>query len=401
MSKIDHQIGVGSVNISERGRKYLQEVITANRLSYGPFSQKFEHLIAQAHDCHQGIFVNSGTSALQIAVAALKEKYQWNNGDEVICPALTFIASSNVILQNNLKPVFVDVHSLYYNIDPSKIEEAITSKTRAIMVVHLFGQPADMEPILKIAREHKLRIIEDSCETMFARYHGKPVGSFGDIACFSTYACHIICTGVGGMAVTNDNELAILLRSLANHGRDTIYLSMDDDKTDDREKLNLIMGRRFNFIRMGYSYRATEMEAALGLAQIEEISENLAVRRRNAALLTFRLQQWEAFLQLPQTMPNTDHSFMMYPIVIKDARIKRDELTLFLEENNIETRPMVPLSNQPFYKEIFGANLEDRYPVAKYINQYGFYIGCHPELTTVEIDYIAEKFAEFFNRNPT
>ncbi len=398
MSKIDHQIGVGSVNISERGRKYLQEVITTNRLSYGPFSRKFEHLIAQAHDCRHGIFVNSGTSALQIAVAALKEKYQWNDGDEVICPALTFIASCNVILQNNLKPVFVDVHPLYYNIDPSKIEEAITSKTRAIMVVHLFGQPADMEPILKIAVKHKLRIIEDSCETVFARYHDKPVGGFGDIACFSTYACHIICTGVGGLAVTNDDELAILLRSLANHGRDTIYLSMDDDKTDDREKLNLIMGRRFNFIRMGYSYRATEMEAALGVAQIEEINENLTKRKQNAAFLTAHLQPWKNCVQLPQTMLNTDHSFMMYPIVIKDVQVKRDELTLFLEENNIETRPMVPLSNQPFYKTIFGEDFEDRYPVAKYINQHGFYIGCHPQLTTVEIDYIVEKFAEFFKQ---
>lgn len=396
MPKINHQLGVGSVNISERGKKYLQEVIATNRLSYGPFSRKFEQALAQAHDCKHGIFVNSGTSALQMAVAALKEKYHWNDKDEIICPALTFIASSNVILQNNLTPVFVDVHPRYYNIDPAQIEKAITPKTKAIMVVHLFGQPADMEHIMRIAEQYNLKIIEDSCETMFARYHGKSVGSFGDIACFSTYACHIICTGVGGLAVTNDEELAILLRSLANHGRDAIYLSMDDDKTDDREKLNLIMSRRFNFIRMGYSYRATEMEAALGLAQIEEINENLAQRKQHAAFLTAHLQQFENFLQLPQTMPNTDHSFMMYPIIVK-APLQRDELTLFLEENNIETRPMVPLLNQPYYQQLFGTDLEDHYPVAKKINQQGFYIGCHPELTSEELQYMVDTLAEFLS----
>lgn len=395
MPKIHHQLGVGSVQISERGKKYLQQVLDSNRLSYGFFSRKFESDLAKAHGCQHGIFVNSGTSALQMAVAALKEKYHWNDGDEIICPALTFIASSNVILQNNLTPVFVDVHPQYYNLDPFLIEKAITTKTKAIMVVHLFGQPADMEPIMAIAKRYDLKVIEDSCETMFARYQGKPVGSFGDIACFSTYACHIICTGVGGLAVTNDEELAVLIRSLANHGRDSIYLSMDDDKTDDREKLNLIMSRRFNFIRMGYSYRATEMEAALGLAQIEEIKENLTKRKHHAAFLTSHFRMWENFMQLPQIMANTDHSFMMYPIVVK-APIKRDELTLFLEENNIETRPMVPLLNQPYYQKIFGADLEDRYPVAKHINHQGFYIGCHPELTEEELQYIVDKFAEFF-----
>ncbi len=396
MPKIDHQLGVGSVSISERGRKYLQEVIATNRLSYGPFSREFEQALATAHDCKHGIFVNSGTSALQIAVAALKEMYHWNEGDEIICPALTFIASSNVILQNNLTPVFVDVHPLYYNIDSTQIEKTITPKTKAIMIVHLFGQPADMKPIMKIAKEHNLKIIEDSCETMFARYHGKSVGSFGDIGCFSTYACHIICTGVGGLAVTNNDKLAILLRSLANHGRDAIYLSMDDDKTDDREKLNLIMSRRFNFIRMGYSYRATEMEAALGVAQIEEIEDNLTKRKQHAAFLTAHLQSWKNFLQLPQTMPDTDHSFMMYPIIVNADHIKRDELTLFLEENNIETRPMVPLLNQPYYQQLFGADIEDRYPVAKKINHQGFYIGCHPELTLEELQYIVDTFAEYF-----
>ncbi len=396
--KIERQIGVGSVRLTGRAKKYLREVLNANRLSYGPFSRKFEQAFGQAHGCSQAIFVNSGTSALQLAVAALKEKYQWPDGDEIIVPALTFVASSNVIIKNNLTPVFVDVHPRYYNLDPALLEKAITSRTRAIMVVHLFGQPAEMDTIMTIAQQHNLRVIEDSCETMFARYDGKSVGSFGDISCFSTYACHIICTGVGGLATTNDLELAVLLRSLANHGRDAIYISMDDDKTDDLHKLGMIMDRRFNFVRLGYSYRATEMEAALGLAQVEEIERNISKRRRHARFLRQQLAPWKEHLQLPEIMPKAEHSFMMFPLVLTNQAISRHELTLFLEQNNIETREMLPLTNQPYNQRLFGEDLEEKYPAAQFINERGFYIGCHPDLTKEELHYVVEKFAEFFRQ---
>ncbi len=393
---INRQIGVGSVRLSPLAKEYLHKVIESDRLSYGPFSRNFEEAFAQAHQSKYAVFVNSGTSALQIAVAALKEAEQWNDHDEVIVPALTFVASSNVIIQNNLMPVFVDVHPQYYNIDAAKIEAAITPKTKAIMAVHLFGQPAEMDTIMALAAKHRLRVIEDSCETMFATFKGKSVGSFGDISCFSTYACHIICTGVGGLAVTSGPRLAIMLRSLANHGRDTIYFSIDDDNTDDANKLNLIMNRRFKFIRPGYSYRATEMEAALGLAQLEEIESNLRQRRSNAAFLIENLQKWENYLQLPAIMPGAEHSFMMFPIVVKQP-LRREDLTLFLEKNNIETREMLPLTNQPYNQKLFGNNLEERFPAAKHINEHGFYIGCHPDLGPEELAYIVDKFAEFFS----
>lgn len=400
MNRIERQIGVGSVTLSRRAKRYLGEVIESNRLTYGPFSQRFEQAFAQAHDAQYGVFVNSGTSALQIAVAALKEKYQWKDGEEILVPALTFVASSNVILKNNLTPVFVDVDARYYNIDPQKIEKAITQKTRGIMVVHLFGQPADMDPIMRLAEKYNLRIIEDSCETMFARYKGKSVGSFGDISCFSTYACHIICTGVGGLAVTSDPDIAVLLRSLANHGRDAIYFSMDHDKTDDPKKLEMIMEKRFNFIRLGYSYRATEMEAALGLAQLEEIHQNIPRRRKNAQFLLQELNPWEKNLQLPILLPGAEHSFMMFPIVITNPAIKKRELTFFLEQQNIETRDMVPLTNQPYKQKLFGTDLEDKFPVAKNINKNGFYIGCHPDLTRRELSYMKDAFNEFFRHFP-
>lgn len=391
------QVGVGSVDISEKEKRYVNMALNENRLSYGRFSRAFENAFANGHNCKHAIFCNSGTSALQIAVAALKEKYSWSDGDEILVPAVTFIASSNVILQNNMIPVFVDVHEKYYNIDPNKIEEKITSRTRAIMVVHLFGQPCDMDPIIEISKKYNLRVIEDSCETMFARYKGKFVGNFSDIACFSTYTAHILVTGVGGFAVTNDTSLAISLRSLMNHGRDSIYMSIDDDDNKNKEELNLIMKSRFKFVTMGYSYRATEMEAALGLGQIELHEEFDKKRKENANYLANGLKKWSHCIQLPETMPDTEHVFMMFPIVINSDKFTRDELTSFLEENNIETRYMMPLLNQPYYIKIFG-NIEQKYPVAQKINNNGFYIGSHRCLAKDDLDYVISKFDEFLSR---
>jgi CDP-6-deoxy-D-xylo-4-hexulose-3-dehydrase len=205
-----------------------------------------------------------------------------------------------------------------------------------------------------------------------------------------------LVTGVGGLALTNDDELAVKLRSLMNHGRDSIYLSIDDDKNKQGKELELIMKNRFKFVSMGYSYRATEMEAALGLGQIEQRNEFERKRKLNAEYLTRGLSKWGSYLQLPEAMPGSDHIFMMYPIVVITEKFTRDELTSFLESKNIETRYMLPLINQPFYLKMFG-NLEPRYPVAAKINQCGFYIGCHRSMAMSELDYIIRTFDEFFS----
>ena len=155
------QIGVGSVRISDQEKRYVQQVLESNRLSYGPFSRRLESEFARAHECSHAILTNSGTSSLQIAVASLKEHRGWKDGDELLCPAATFVATSNVILQNGMQPVFVDVESDTYNLDPFQIERHLSNRTRGIMVAHLYGQPADMEPILEIARRHDLSVIED------------------------------------------------------------------------------------------------------------------------------------------------------------------------------------------------------------------------------------------------
>ncbi len=392
--KPNYQIGSAGFKFGIKEKKYIAEVIKSHRLSYGPWSQKFENIFVKDHDSKFAVFSNSGTSALHMALAAMKEKYKWKDGDEVIVPAVTFIATSNIVLFNQMVPIFVDVDSKTYNIDPNKIEKAITKKTRVIIPVHLFGMPAEMDPIMKIAKKHNLKIIEDSCECMFATYKGKKVGSFGDIGCFSTYVAHFLVTGVGGLAVTNNSELAIMMRSFMNHGRDSIYLNIDADNNVSSERLKMIINRRFSFIRLGHSMRATELEAAIGVAQFEGRKENIAARRRIAKFYTENLADLQDFIQLPYIPKDREHNFMMYPIVLKKEH-KRN-LVNFLEKRNIETREMVPLINQPIYKKLFG-NIENKYPIAQWINKNGFYIGCHPYLNNKEINYIVDTFHEFFN----
>lgn len=384
-------IGVGAPNITEKGISYVLETLKNKRLSYGPFARRFESEFARHHGCRFGIMSNSGTSALHIAVAALKEIHDWKEGDEIIVPAVTFIASSNVVLHNGLKVRFVDVDPDYYEIDPAKIESAITSKTRAILPVHLFGQPCDMDPIWKLAKEHDLKIIEDSCETMFASYKGRPAGSLGDIGCFSTYVAHLITTGVGGLNTTNNPEYAVKIRSIMNHGRDSIYLSIDDDDQKSAEEMKMIIARRFSFVSLGHSFRATEMEAALGLAQVEDWQSLIMPRRENARLLTEGLRDVDHVIQLPAIRPHAEHSFMMYPLVLKNE--KKERVVNFLEHHGIETRDMLPLTNQPVYKKLLGVKEED-FPVAKWINENGFYIGCHQDLTQEQVAYMIKTVKE-------
>ncbi len=388
------KISVGSLKISEKAKRYVNEVLNNNRLSYGPFTRKFESLFASMHKVPFAIISNSGTSALHVAIAALKEVYKWSDGDEVIIPATTFVATANVVLHNNLKPILVDVDSLYYELNPELIQRAITKKTKVIIPVHLFGQPADMDPIMEIARNNKLKIIEDSCETMLARYNGQFVGSFGDIGCFSTYVAHLLTTGVGGFNTTNNPKLAIILRSLVNHGRDSIYLSIDDDDRVSKKKLNLIIDKRFSFVRLGHSFRLTELESAIGVAQLEsELRNNIEKRCRNAKILTSLLKDLEDIIQLPSIRPGSEHSFMMYPIVLRNK--KKKKLVRYLEDNGIETRDMLPLINQPVYKKLLNLN-PNCFPVSKWIINSGFYIGCHQDLTQDDLNYISDTIHKYF-----
>ena len=389
------QIGVGGLTISARAKALVMEVLDSGRLSAGPMMARFESEIASIHGCRYGLMCNSGTSALQIALAALKERYGWQDGDEILVPALTFVATSNVALYNGLTPVFVDVEREFFDIDPHKIEERITPRTRAVIPVHIAGLPCDMTPILEIAQRRNLRIIEDSCEAMFVNYEGRPVGSFGDVACFSTYIAHIVSTGVGGLCTTNDPELLVCMKSLMNHGRDSIYIRYDDDQEAKGSELFQIANSRFSFIRFGHSFRCTEMEAAIGLAQIEDRQTRMSRRQEAANRLTNGLTPFSNHLQLPRARQGAEHGFMFYPLAIIDPAVQRNDLILFLEARGIETRYLLPLISQPIYRKLFG-NLDAQYPVAAWLNENAFYIGCHPEMSDEDIEYVIEQFKQFF-----
>ena len=389
-------IGVGTFKVTDEMRACVNDVLDTGRISYGMFSRDLETHFSRIHDRLFGVLSNSGTSSLYVALQALKELRGWQDGDEVLIPAVTFVATANIVLHCRMKPVLVDVDLQYYEMDPYILQmrwsEIITDRTRAMIPVHLFGQPCDMTKLMVIAREHKLAVIEDSCECMFVKHANKMVGSFGDVACFSTYVAHLLTTGVGGIAITNDLELAAKMRSLVNHGRDGIYISIDDDKDLGMDALKEVISKRFNFESIGHSFRITEMEAALGLAQLEDYQKMIDQRNINAFILTKKLEYLSRYIVLPRVRFDTQHAWMMYPMLVE----RKKELTEWLEENGIETRDMLPLINQPCYKGMWNP---DDYKRAQIVDKCGFYVGVHQDLTIEDLDYIADKIGEFYDKN--
>lgn len=383
-------IGVGHFESTPLMREYVNNVLNTGRVSYGPYSQRFEHEFSAMHGCEYGVLSNSGTSSLHVALAAMKEMYGWADGDEVIVPALTFVATVNIVLHCRMTPVLVDVEHDYYGIDCEKVESAITPRTRAIIPVHTFGMPCNMRMVHHIAYNYDLRIIWDSCECMGVEYQRASAGAWRDISVFSMYVAHILTMGVGGIATTNNPDLAVKIRSLVNHGRNNIYISIDDA----RERTKEVIGRRFKFPSIGFSYRVTELEAALGCAQLSTLLSSIKQRQENASCLTNMLVEYELYLQPPIIRPHTEHAFMMYPIVMKHER--KDGMCEWLEAQGIETREMLPLTNQPCYKGVFN---EDDYPVAQWINANGFYVGIHPGLSNDDLGRIVSAIGEYVERN--
>lgn len=391
-----NKIGVGHASVKQLEKIYVMDVLENERLSPGKYVSQFEKEFAKMHGQKYGIMCNSGTSALHVALEVLKETENWDTNTEVLVPAITFIATPNSCLQARLKPVFVDVDKLTYNINPSEIEKHITENTKAVIPVHVFGQPCEMDEIMKIAKKYNLKVIEDCAESHFAKYKGKEVGSFGEMACFSTYVAHPITTGIGGIVITSNREYMEIARSLIAHGRACTCetcVAVQDHVCPKR--MSTEIDRRFMFIRLGYSYRIGEIEGAIGLAQIQRATEIIKIRNTNARKLTETLSKFEDVIQLPRHADYIEHTYMMYPIVIKEnANFTRDEFVRYLESNNIETRPMLPLLNQPIYKKIFG-DIENDYPVAKWINKNGFYVGIHHGLNKEEIEYMIKTIEKF------
>lgn len=354
---------------SRKQKKLIKQVLRSGRLTYGDKTRELEQRFAAIHGAKHAIFTSSGTAALKISLHALKERHGWKDGSEVLIPAVTFVATMNAVIMNNLKPVLVDVRAETANLDPELLLASLTSKTVAILPVHLLGQPAEMDKIMAFAKEHKLEVIEDSCETMFVNKLQ------GTTACFSTYVAHLMVTGVGGFILTNDDELAVTMRSMLFHGRDESYLTIDDKPLE--------IWKRFYFPRRGYSDRMTELEAALGLGELDNWQSMVAQRQRNAWYLRMGLN-----CDFPISL-SQPHSYMFFPVYVEH----RDSLMNYLEKCGIQTRTMMPLISQPISKPY----LKKKYPAAEYIGEHGLLLPCHQYLKPKDLDYIINCIKEFYD----
>jgi perosamine synthetase len=389
------KVSLGTFRSTPRMVELVNQVLESGRISYGPMSADFERRFGELHNCKYAILSNSGTSSLMVALQTLKELHGWLDSDEVIVPATTFVATANIVLHCRMTPVFVDVDPDTYNLDYTKLEVAITHRTRAIIPVHLFGQPANMRRILDITSVYNLKTIEDSCECMFVKHWDKSVGSMGDIGCFSTYVAHLLVTGVGGLATTDNPDYAARMRSLVNHG-----LSIDNLNPGENFAPQPMTGRRFHFDSCGHSFRITELEAALGLAQLNDVEDTLRTRRRNARHLTAGLEHvvnahYGDPIRTPRITEGNEHAWMVYPILLnhRDGRyVDKEPLMKYLNECGIETRDMMPILGQPLYRYLN----PDNYPVSKWILKSGLYVGIHQSLTPEDIQYMVETIEDFY-----
>lgn len=344
-------IPVNEPHMPAHALPYVTDCITSGWVSSaGAYIERFEQSFAKYFQVPHAVTVSNGTTALHCAIAALGI----GPGDEVIIPDLTIISCPLAVHYTGAVPVVVDTEKQTGNIDPARIEAAITKKTKAIMVVHLYGHPVDMDLILAIAKKHHLFVIEDAAEAHGALYKGKPVGGLGDVGCFSFYGNKIVTTGEGGMVITHSDALDAKIRLLKD--------------------LAHIPGRRFYHAEVGFNYRMTNLQAALGLAGMEEIDWAIQKKRRMAEVYTKGLRDCK-YLELPTEADYAKSVYWMYAITVSpNSPISKDELRGKLKEKGIDTRDyFVPIHEQPVFlsRGYFTGVL---CPVASDLSRRGFYI---------------------------
>ncbi|HLK03686.1 MAG TPA: DegT/DnrJ/EryC1/StrS family aminotransferase [Candidatus Acidoferrum sp.] len=323
-------IPLSAPDITDAEIAAVAEVLRTGRLSLGPQLEAFESAIARYTNASHAVAVSSGTAALHLAIRALNLK----EGDEVILPSFTFIAVANALAYERISPVFVDIDPVTLNLDPSKVEGAITPKTRAIIAVHTFGVPADLDALKSIAQRHSLFLIEDACEALGAEYAGERVGGLADVGVFAFYPNKQITTAEGGVLVTQSPELAALVRSLRNHGR--------------RDSADWLQHSE-----IGYNYRLSELHAALGLAQMQRVDAILEGREEIARGYDERLAKSEALILPPLKLSGHRISWFVYVIrlVEKYPQSDRDGLIEKMAARGIACgRYFAPIHLQPPYR---------------------------------------------------
>ena len=362
-------IPLASPDIGDREIDLVTQVLKSDILAMGPLTQRFESGIAAAAGRRQGVACSSGTAGLHLGVRAL----EIGEGDEVITTPFSFVASANCLLYERAIPRFVDIEEDSLGLDPELIERAVTTRTKAVLPVHVFGRPCRIEAIEEVARRRGWSMIEDACEGLGSSVGGRPVGSFGDVAVFAFYPNKQITTGEGGMVVTDDADLAETMRSLRNQGRDTD-------------------GTWLHHIRLGYNYRLDEMSAAVGVAQLERLEELRAGRARVVATYESALggRDW---LRLPRAGDGEIVDWFVY-VVRLDPKIDRDRVIGRLADLGVPSRPyFASIHLQPFYRSTFGFRPGD-FPVTERVAASTLALPFSSRLAEDEVRYVASALTE-------
>jgi dTDP-4-amino-4,6-dideoxygalactose transaminase len=359
-------IHMAKPQMGEEEKQAVLEVLDSGMIAQGPRTKAFEEEFAKMCSVQFAIATSSGTTALHLALLA----HGIGEGDEVITSAFTFIASANSVLFTGAKPVFVDIDPKTFNMDPSKIEAAITKKTKAILPVHLYGLACDMEPIMKIAEKHGLIVIEDACQSHGAEYKGKKVGSFGT-GTFSLYPTKNMTSAEGGMITTNDTNIDEKCRVLRQHG----------------------MRVRYYHDELGYNFRMTDIHAAIGLAQLKKLEKFNIQRQSNAQFLSANLKG----VQTPFIPEGQTHVFHQYTIRVPNG--KRDALRTYLNENGIgsEVYYPVPIHKQNFYVKQLG--YQDILTETEQAATEVLSLPVHPALSASELETIVSGVNDFMEKN--
>lgn len=347
------------------------EVLKSRKLSLGPKYKEFEQNLAKYVGSKYACAVSNGTVALHLGVKALGLKA----GDEVITSPFSFVSSSNCLLYENIKPVFVDIEETTFNMDPLLIEKLITKKTRAILPIHIFGQSAQMDEIMKTAKKYNLKILEDSCESLGATYKGRMVGTTGDVGTYAFYPNKQMTTGEGGMIVTNSKKIYELCDSMRNQGRSK-------------------NGDWLIHERLGYNYRMDEMSASLGVTQLKKIDWMIEEKRKIVSWYNEALGN-VAGVQTPMVGGNRTHSWFVYVIRVNGG--KRNRLMSELGKLGIQTKPYLPVIHlQPFMRKIFNFK-EGDFPIAEKVASETLALPLYLGLKSGDIEYIASKMRKILN----
>ncbi|HEX2391489.1 MAG TPA: lipopolysaccharide biosynthesis protein RfbH [Solirubrobacterales bacterium] len=376
-------------------------------LTTGPWAEKFEKRFARLHGLRHALLVNSGSSANLVALSCLTSSKLGDQGlrrgDEVITVATSFPTTVNPIIQNGLVPVFVDVTVPTYNIDVSMLDAALSERTRAIMVAHTLGNPFDLDAVKAFADKHDLWLIEDCCDALGSTYREQPVGTFGNLASVSFYPAHHITMGEGGAVLTNKGLLKLLAESFRDWGRDCWCDPGKENtcgKRFDHQLGDLPRGydHKYIYSDVGYNLKLTDMQAAVGLAQLDKLESFVAARRANFRRLHEGLADLREWMILPEPTPHSDPSWFGFPIALReDCPVDRDRLLRFMNDRKIATRLLFGgnLLRQPAYLNAEHRRVGDL-PVADFVMNNVFWVGVYPGLSAAQLDYMIESFHELF-----